>query len=231
MSFCSSRHLPSGISEKLSILLIAENPIIICGQIFRKNGLFPMPENKSSHLLPALKSVSHLLQENTLKGMIIGGLAVSLLGRPRFTNDIDLVILDLDDRLPEFISKLKEYGIEPRINDIEEFARKSRVLLMRHRESEINIDISMGILPFEIAAIERRQTKSLLGIEMVIPTPEDLIIFKAIAQRPQDIEDIKAIVNRYQDMDKEYILAHVKEFSEILDRNDLYEKIIQVIII
>ncbi|MGD9159762.1 MAG: hypothetical protein PVG39_15210 [Desulfobacteraceae bacterium] len=129
--------------------LIAENPVITCGQTFRINGSFPMPENKSSHLLPALESVSLLLQENALKGMIIGGLAVSLLGRPRYTNDIDLVILDLDDRLPEFLSKLKEYGIEPRINDIEEFARKSRVLLMRHRESEINIDISMGILPLE----------------------------------------------------------------------------------
>jgi hypothetical protein len=46
--------------------------------------------------------------------MIIGDLAASLLGRPRFTNDIDLIILDLDDRIPEFIQKLKNFGIEPR---------------------------------------------------------------------------------------------------------------------
>lgn len=184
-----------------------------------------MPENKSSHLLPALESVSHLLRENSLKGMIIGGFAVSLLGKPRFTNDIDLVILNLDDHLPEFVSKLKGYGIEPRIDDVEKFAVKSRVLLMRHRESGINIDISMGILPFEIDAIERRQTISLSGMELMLPSPEDLIIFKAIAQRPQDIEDIKAIVTRYQDLDKEYVLARVKEFSEILDRDDLYENL------
>ena len=89
----------------------------------------------------------------------------------------------------------------------------------------------MGILPFEIAAIERRQSKCLMGIEMVLPTPEDLIIFKAIAQRPQDIEDIRAIVNRYQDLDKEFILIHIKEFSEILDRDDIYENLRKVILI
>jgi len=188
-----------------------------------------MPQNKSPHLLPALKSVSLLLHENDVKGMIIGGLAVSLLGRPRYTNDIDMVILDLDDHLPEFITRLKEYGIEPRVDNVEEFALKSRVLLMRHKESGINIDISMGILPFEIDAVERRQSKSLSGIEMVLPTPEDLIIFKAIAQRPQDIEDIKAIVTRYPELDEEHIIACIKEFSEILDRNDLYENIRQIL--
>ena len=70
--------------------------------------------------------------------MVIGGLAVSLIGSPRYTNDIDLVILDLDDRLPEVISRLKKLGIEPRIDDVEKFAKKSRVLLMRHSASGIN---------------------------------------------------------------------------------------------
>jgi predicted nucleotidyltransferase len=188
-----------------------------------------MPENKSHHLLPALKSISLLLKENDVEGMIIGGLAVSLIGRPRYTNDIDLVILNLDDRLHEFIFKLKELGIEPRIEDVEEFALKSRVLLMRHKESGINIDISMGILPFEIDAVARRRIQSHSGLDIVLPTPEDLIVFKAIAQRPQDIEDIKVILNRYPDLDKEYILFLVKEFAETLEKNDIYENIKRLI--
>lgn len=189
-----------------------------------------MPENRSHHLLPALKSISLLLKEDDVEGIIIGGLAVSLIGRPRYTNDIDLVILNLDDRLREFISRLKKLGIEPRIENVEEFAIKSRVLLMRHKESGINIDISMGILPFEIDAVARKQIIYHSGLEMALPAPEDLIIFKAVAQRPQDIEDIKAVVNRYPDLDKDYILTRVKEFAEILDRSDIYENIKEVII-
>jgi predicted nucleotidyltransferase len=188
-----------------------------------------MLENKSSHLLPALKSISLLLNEKDIEGMIIGGLAVSLMGRPRYTNDIDLVILDLDTRLPEFISRLKTLGIEPRIDDIEEFALKSRVLLMRHKESGIDIDISMGVLPFEVEAVGRRHVKNQSGLQLVLPAPEDLIIFKAVAQRPQDIDDIKAIVNRYPDLDKDYILSCVKEFSDILDNIGLYENLINIL--
>ena len=92
-----------------------------------------MPETESHHLYSALKSISLLLKDNDVEGMIIGGLAVSLVGRARYTNDIDLVILDLDDRLPEIISRLKKLGIEPRIEDVEKFAHKARVLLMRPR--------------------------------------------------------------------------------------------------
>jgi hypothetical protein len=157
--------------------------------------------------------------------MIIGGLAASLLGRPRYTNDIDLVILDLDDRIPEFIQKLKGFGIEPRVSDVEKFALESRVLLMRHIESGINIDISMGVLPFERDAVERRCSEPALGLEIVLPTPEDLIIFKAISQRPIDIEDIKAILVRHPHLDRERILSTVREFAEVLQMPELYENI------
>ena len=187
-----------------------------------------MPENEH-HLLNALKSICLLLEESDVEGMIIGGLAVSLLGRPRYTNDIDLVVLDLDDRLSEFIAKLNKQGIEPRIEDVEEFAAKSRVLLMRHAESGINIDISMGILPFEIEAVRHRQIKHHSGLKIFLPSPEDLIIFKSVAQRPQDMEDIKSIIKRYPDLDKEYILSRVKEFSEVLEKTDLYKNIEKLI--
>ena len=188
-----------------------------------------MPEKESHHLFGALKSISLLLKNDDVEGMVIGGLAVSLIGRPRYTNDIDLVILNLDDRLPEIISRLKKLGIEPRIDDVETFAKKSRVLLMRHSESGINIDISMGILPFEIDAVSHRQTKSYSGLEIVLPSPEDLVIFKSVAHRPQDIEDIKVILNRYPKIDKEYILSYVREFAEVLEREDIYDNIQKLI--
>jgi hypothetical protein len=185
-----------------------------------------MPKNIRDNLLsPALESVCQLLQQEDVEGMIIGGLAASLLGRPRFTNDIDLIILDLDDRIPEFIQKLKSFGIEQRISDIENFAAESRVLLVRHTESGINIDISMGVLPFERQAVERRRVESAYGLEIVLPTPEDLIIFKSISQRPIDIEDIKAILARHPDIDDKRILSTIREFADILEMPELYQKI------
>jgi hypothetical protein len=185
-----------------------------------------MPKDTRDNLLsPALESVCQLLQQKDVHGMIIGGLAASLLGRPRFTNDIDLIILDLDDRIPEFIRKLKSFGIEPRISDIEKFAIKSRVLLVRHTESGINIDISMGVLPFERDAVGRRRAEFAHGLDIFLPTPEDLIIFKSISQRPIDIEDIRAILARHPDIDNKRILSTVREFADFLEMPDLYQNI------
>jgi hypothetical protein len=100
---------------------------MICGVFYKRKGKTIMSEHGRNDLLsPALKSISQLLQEDDVEGMVIGGLAASLLGRPRYTNDIDLVILDLDDRLHEFIKKIKKFGIEPRITDVENFAITTR---------------------------------------------------------------------------------------------------------
>ena len=176
-------------------------------------------------LSPALDAVSRLLKEEDVKGMIIGGIAASILGRPRFTNDIDLLILDLDKRIKEFIDKLEKFDIKPRILDVNEFALQSRVLLMRHQTSGINIDISMGILPFERDAVSRSQNLNIQGQDIILPTPEDLIVFKSISQRPIDKEDIKAIVGRNPGINKKQILSTVREFADLLEKKDIYQEI------
>ena len=44
-------------------------------------------------LLDALDSLQHLLERFDNRGVIIGGAAVSILGRARFTEDVDAVFL------------------------------------------------------------------------------------------------------------------------------------------
>ena len=221
-----SRHSLSGILVDHYDFLLKMNYLILYGSNCNANGKNKMPEKGTINpLSPAIKSISQLLKEDEVEGIIIGGLAASLLGRPRFTNDIDLVILDLDDRLPEFIKKTKKYGIEPRIENAVDFARKSRMLLMRHTESGINIDISMGILPFERESVSRKKIESAFGLEVPLPSPDDLIIFKAISRRPQDVEDIKAIIARHSDLDRERILSVVREFADTLESEEIYDNI------
>ena len=45
----------------------------------------------------------------------------------------------------------------PRIENADEFARNNRVLLLKHQETGIPVDISLGVLPLEIEAVERSQ--------------------------------------------------------------------------
>lgn len=62
-----------------------------------------------------------------------------------------------------------------------------------------------------------------------LPTPEDLIIMKAIARRPKDLADIKAIAGSHPGLDIERIHFWVEQFGEALNQSDLWELISQLL--
>jgi len=159
------------------------------------------------------------------KGVIIGGVAASLLGRSRLTVDLDAVVFLSTDTLPNLIEAAANEGMIPRIKDAEAFARKNRVLLLSHQNSGVNIDISLGILPFESEMIERAQENQLGDLIVRLPTPEDLIIMKAVAYRTKDLEDIKAIATSHPDLDKQRIKYWVDQFGAALDLPALWNEI------
>jgi len=173
-------------------------------------------------LLAPLQALQALLSEFDDQGVIIGGIAVSLLGAPRFTVDLDAVLLINFAEIPKLLRSASKLGIEPRISDPIPFARKNRVLLLRHRESGIDIDISLGILPFEIEMVERSSVVEVGLTRLRLPTPEDLIILKAVAHRPKDLQDIQAITNSHPDLDKQRVKFWVEQFGEALELPNLW---------
>jgi hypothetical protein len=181
--------------------------------------------NDITPLLEPLIALQNLIEHYENQGVIIGGIAASLLGKPRFTADIDAVILLRVDDLAELIDAANERGIVLRIDNAEAFARKNRVLLLRHQASGTNIDISMGVLPFEAEMIARSQNRKIGNLYLRLPTPEDLIILKAVAHRTQDLADIQAIAASYPDLDQKRVQFWVDQFGEALELPNLWEMI------
>lgn len=176
-------------------------------------------------LLEPLAALQRLLAQFDNQGVIIGGIAASLLGQPRFTADLDAVILLSIQDLPRLIVAAENEGMTIRIADALEFARKNRVLLLQHEGTKINIDISLGILPFETEMVERGQEFSVGNLFVRLPSPEDIIIMKSIAHRPKDLLDIQAIAFSHPDLDKERIRVWVEQFGEALDMPQLWSEI------
>jgi hypothetical protein len=176
-------------------------------------------------LLAPLQALQNLLSAFDDNGVIIGGIAASLLGTPRYTVDLDAVFLLSTDDIPILLHAAAAQGIEPRSEDAEAFARKNRVLLLRHVSTGTDIDLVLGILPFEVEMVERSQIVDAGPLKLRLPTPEDLIILKAVAHRPKDISDIQAIAANYPELDKERIQYWVEQFGEALDRPDLWKMI------
>jgi len=186
-----------------------------------------MPETKQQHPFhDPLEALEALLSHFNNQGVIIGGIAVTLLGQPRFTEDVDAMVLLSVDEIPHFLTVAKEEGIEPRISQAEEFAKRNRVLLLRHTHSQTAIDISLGMLPFEQEMVERSVVYEVdEALKIHLPTPEDLIIMKAVAHRPKDLLDIQGIIQSHSNLDRARIQDWVMQFADILETPELWEDI------
>ena len=77
----------------------------------------------------AIESLQRLLHEFDNRGVIIGGIAVGFLGKPRFTADVDAVFLLSVSDIPKFLDFAQAENILPRIQNAKAFAQKNRVLL------------------------------------------------------------------------------------------------------
>ncbi len=58
-----------------------------------------------------------------------------------------------------------------------------------------------------------------------LPTPEDLIILKAVAHREQDLLDIRAVVASHPNLDRQRIGRWVREFAQVLEMPELWDDI------
>ena len=64
-------------------------------------GRFSVTTAEIAPLLPPLAAVQQLLERFGNRGLVIGGVAASVLGIPRLTADVDVVLLLSVSRLPE----------------------------------------------------------------------------------------------------------------------------------
>ncbi len=199
------------------------------GKTKRKSSQSQSLAESITPLLAPIRAVQNLLDRFNDRGVIVGGVAASLLGTPRYTVDLDALLLMTSDDIPKILELASQQGILPRIPDAINFATKNRVLLLRHSNSGTDIDLIMGMLPFEIEMIERSKLFEIGSIRLRLPTPEDLIIMKSVAHRPKDLADIQAIAESHPGLDKALIQNWVQQFADALDLPDLWMQISQLL--
>ena len=189
-----------------------------------------MPEpTVPAPLVGAIRDLLAWLDAESVPCLIVGGVAASILGRPRATRDVDALVLLEDDRWEGFIRAGTRHGIEPRRDDALEFAKQARVLLLRHTPTGIDLDIAIGALPFEEEAIRRGKPVSTAGIEIPLPTPEDLIVMKAVAHRPRDMADIESVLDATEQISAQRIREWVKAFAEALEMPEILEDLERIL--
>lgn len=175
-------------------------------------------------LLEPLGDLGRWLKSSGTPHAIVGGVAATLQGERRATADIDAVVMIPEDDWSRFIKEGEAFGFSPRRRNALEFAKRSRVLLLAHR-SGIEIDISLGILPFEEEMIRRAIRINIGDGEIPLATPEDLIVMKSLAMRPNDITDINGLLAVNEKIDLRRVRRWVRAFAEELDAPEIIDQV------
>jgi len=143
---------------------------------------------------PTLDAVG-LFEELRLGYALVGGVAAMFYGRSRFTEDIDFVVqAEHMQTLAERSDAMRKWHFDPNCT------------WMLYHESGVDIDIWKDEFADEI--VGRAKTIELMGTNLKIAEPHDLIAMKLRAGRLQDDYDISEII-RGTPIDDEIVKARV----------------------
>ena len=111
--------------------------------------------------------------------MLTGSFASSMLGEPRLTHDIDLVVLMPEDAIPKLLASFPPPDFFLDKAKVEEaIKRKSMFDLINVTEGD---KVDFWILtddPFDMARFSRRRKVFALGMGLFVSSPEDTILAK-----------------------------------------------------
>jgi hypothetical protein len=174
------------------------------------------------------KRLVDLLDKASVPYMVAGSLGSSLHGRPRATNDIDLVIAPTELQFQHFLDSL---GLDYYIS------KEAAWAALSSRTTFNIIDIKTGwkadlrvrgARPFSITEFDRRRKAAILGMEVWVLSPEDVILSKlewakqSASQR--QMQDVLGVLQmRHESLDKEYL----RKWADVLGVQDLLKKLLK----
>jgi predicted nucleotidyltransferase len=153
-------------------------------------------------LARVLDDAVRALDEAQIPYVLIGGLAGTLLGRPRCSSDIDLFVQP--DTAPDALEALDRRGFRTEVTNPHWLYKAFR--------DDVLVDLLFkvsGNIYLDAEMLRRSRLRCFRGTQVRVIPPEDFIVVKAIAhdeETPRHWYDALAVIAS-QDLDWEYLAA------------------------
>jgi hypothetical protein len=179
-----------------------------------------------TELEAALLEVVTALDACGLPYVLIGGLAVAVLGEPRTTLDVDVSVWTEPEGLDVAVECLSRH-LRPLPAKPQDFVRERRVLPVV-TSGGARADIVFSSLAVERETIRRGVPKQVAGREIRVASVEDMLLMKLVSEREKDLADARALLRRFgKSLDHTYLLPKLQELSEALSRPDILQIVMQ----
>jgi len=144
-------------------------------------------------IIKTLKDIAQLFKKSNIPYMVMGGQAIVVYGRPRFTQDIDITVALTPEESDPLLNAVGEvFRVLP--EDVKKFIRETWVLPLEHIETKVKVDIVFSITPFEREAIGRAREILIDDVSVEYIAPVHLVVQKIIAGRTRDLEDAMGVL-------------------------------------
>ncbi len=157
-----------------------------------------------------LKRLITALENAKIPYMVSGSVGSSLHGRPRATNDVDIVISPTSEQLDNFTASLgKDYYVSQDAAR-EAFNRNSMFNIIDTQTGWKADLIIRRDRPYSIEEFRRRRTVKMMGVEIWTLSPEDVILSKLEWSKDRQSEHqsqdaLGVAVVQWDNLDIEYL--------------------------
>lgn len=145
--------------------------------------------------------------------VVIGGIAATLLGAPRTTADVDVVLMLPYQEAERLVERCKHHGFRASPEAAAKLGQGRPAKFTFSRR--FSLDIRLASFSLDRAAIRRAQAVPLFGQPVRIATPEDLIVYKLARWEAIDREDVRHILQRFGDsLDAAYLEGQIHTLAQ-----------------
>lgn len=147
----------------------------------------------AAELIRSVELLSQTFENRCIRYALVGGLATMLRGRPRFTQDVDVLLEVPQIALPSLLDDLTACGFTLDLATVvREFVREN---LTSFRYGSVRIDWLKPVLPLYTRTLaDASELTWTAGHRLRVATAEGLILTKMVAFRDQDQADIATLL-------------------------------------
>jgi len=187
----------------------------------------PRKRSDAAELLAAL---SRILKARKLRWYVFGAQAAIAYGSPRVTLDVDVTVVVDSGRVPPLLAALRKARFRPRVDDVEAFLARTRVLPLWFEKTRMPLDLVVARDALELAFAERSREIDVGGLTVPVICPEDLIVAKLFAGRPRDLDDVRAVIfTQRNTLDVKHVRRLLGELDAAEDRSELLPRFEQLL--
>jgi hypothetical protein len=136
------------------------------------------------------KEFIELLNEKSVKYLVVGGYAVALHGHPRYTKDLDVWIELSPDNAARILKALKKFGFGSLDLKADDFLESDQIIQLGYPPNRIDILTTLKDLQFEDCYKLRVQVE-IQGLYITFIDIENLKKNKRATGRSQDLADVE----------------------------------------